>query len=214
MKLLNGWKEISHYLMRGVRTVQRWEIELGLPVHRPHGKSRSAVLAFGTELDEWLVRTPTAVSTVSDDGEADETPCSPIQVLVIEDSVNDLNTCVAVLQKLGVAQVDALCTVSGALLRLEQIVNGKLPKPDVIVLDLNFAVESGFEILRYWKARPALKDIQIIVWTVMPKVTQELSALFGIQKVVPKWAGARELEAALTDLTSNMPRDEVRLRAS
>ena len=56
-EVLNSWKEIACYLGRGVRTVQRWEIELGLPVHRPRGKSRSAVLAFKPDLDRWLHQT-------------------------------------------------------------------------------------------------------------------------------------------------------------
>jgi hypothetical protein len=52
--VLNSWKEVAAYLGRGVRTVQRWERELRLPVRRPRGKSRSAVIAFKTELDRWL----------------------------------------------------------------------------------------------------------------------------------------------------------------
>ena len=55
--ILNSWKEIAVYLGRGVRTVQRWEQELALPVRRPRGRSRSAVLAFKRELDKWLTRT-------------------------------------------------------------------------------------------------------------------------------------------------------------
>jgi hypothetical protein len=57
-KILNSWKEIAAYVGRGVRTVQRWEANLGLPVHRPKGKDRSAVLAFAEELDTWLRHTP------------------------------------------------------------------------------------------------------------------------------------------------------------
>lgn len=53
MALLNGWKEISKYLGRGVRTAQRWE-QLGLPVRRPRSKDRSAVVAFSEEIDAWL----------------------------------------------------------------------------------------------------------------------------------------------------------------
>lgn len=52
--VLNSWKEVASYLGRGVRTVQRWEQELALPVRRPRGKSRSAIIAFRSELDEWL----------------------------------------------------------------------------------------------------------------------------------------------------------------
>lgn len=57
-RVLNSWKEIAVYLGRGVRTVQRWEQDLNLPVHRPRGRERSAVLAFSHELDQWLARTP------------------------------------------------------------------------------------------------------------------------------------------------------------
>jgi DNA-binding transcriptional regulator YiaG len=52
--VLNSWKEIATYMGRGVRTVQRWERELGLPVRRPRGKSRSAVIALAADLDQWL----------------------------------------------------------------------------------------------------------------------------------------------------------------
>ncbi len=57
-EILNSWKEIATYLGRGVRTVQRWEHDLGLPVHRPRGKQRSAVVAIPDELDKWIQRTP------------------------------------------------------------------------------------------------------------------------------------------------------------
>ena len=50
---LDSWKEIATYLKRGTRTVQRWEREEGLPVHRlPHEKLGS-VYAYSAELDAW-----------------------------------------------------------------------------------------------------------------------------------------------------------------
>jgi hypothetical protein len=58
--VLNSWKEIANYVGRGVRTVQRWEADLGMPVRRPRAKSRSAVLAMADEIDTWLRSTPTA----------------------------------------------------------------------------------------------------------------------------------------------------------
>jgi len=57
--VLNSWKEIAHYVGRGVRTVQRWEIDLGMPVRRPRAKSRSAVFALSDEIDAWLRAAPT-----------------------------------------------------------------------------------------------------------------------------------------------------------
>lgn len=57
-EVLNSWKEIAAYLGRGVRTVQRWENDLSLPVRRPRGKDRSAVIALKPELDKWLHDVP------------------------------------------------------------------------------------------------------------------------------------------------------------
>jgi hypothetical protein len=63
-RILNSWKEIAAHLGRGVRTVQRWERDLGLPVHRPHKKNRSAVVAFPEELNTWLHKTPMRTAEV------------------------------------------------------------------------------------------------------------------------------------------------------
>ncbi len=53
-QVLSSWKEIGQYLGKGVRTVQRWEQNLGLPVRRPAGPTRHAVLAMPDELDAWM----------------------------------------------------------------------------------------------------------------------------------------------------------------
>jgi len=52
--ILNSWKEIAAYLDRGVRTVQRWERDLRLPVHRIGKGNRSPVYASIAELKFWL----------------------------------------------------------------------------------------------------------------------------------------------------------------
>jgi hypothetical protein len=52
--LLDSWKEIAAYLGRGVRTVQRWESDLHLPVRRPSDKPHNSIIAFKSELDRWL----------------------------------------------------------------------------------------------------------------------------------------------------------------
>ena len=57
-RILNTWKEIAAYLSRGVRTVQRWELNYGLPVHRP-GSDAPTVYAFSDEIDSWLERSQT-----------------------------------------------------------------------------------------------------------------------------------------------------------
>jgi hypothetical protein len=50
---LTSWKEIAQYFGREVRTVQRWESEEGLPVHRHMHHQRSSVYADSEELEKW-----------------------------------------------------------------------------------------------------------------------------------------------------------------
>ncbi|MEO5741674.1 MAG: serine/threonine-protein kinase, partial [Vicinamibacterales bacterium] len=50
---VDSWKEIAAYLGRGIRTVQRWEREEGLPVHRLAHADRASVFADPTELNKW-----------------------------------------------------------------------------------------------------------------------------------------------------------------
>src|SRR4026208_1593695 len=50
---LDSWKEIAAFLQRDVRTVQRWEKQAGLPVHR-HAESRlRTAYAYRSELEAW-----------------------------------------------------------------------------------------------------------------------------------------------------------------
>lgn len=57
-EFLNSWKEVAQYVGRSERTIQRWERELGFPVHRPAGRLRSAIIAVVAEVDEWVKRAP------------------------------------------------------------------------------------------------------------------------------------------------------------
>jgi predicted DNA-binding transcriptional regulator AlpA/DNA-binding TFAR19-related protein (PDSD5 family) len=57
-ELLSSWKEISAYTGYSERTVQRWERTLGLPVRRPAGKARSAVVSLTSEIDAWFRSAP------------------------------------------------------------------------------------------------------------------------------------------------------------
>lgn len=52
--VLTSWKEIAQYLGKGVRTVQRWEQDFGLPVRRPAGTNKKAILARTADLDAWV----------------------------------------------------------------------------------------------------------------------------------------------------------------
>jgi TolB-like protein/Flp pilus assembly protein TadD len=50
---LDSWKEIALYLHRDVTTVQRWEKQEGMPVHRHLHHKRGSIYALSSELDAW-----------------------------------------------------------------------------------------------------------------------------------------------------------------
>ena len=50
---LDSWKEIASYLRREVRTVQLWEKNEGLPVHRHFHKRLGSVFAYRSEINRW-----------------------------------------------------------------------------------------------------------------------------------------------------------------
>lgn len=119
------------------------------------------------------------------------------RALIIEDDTSDLQRAAEVLRKLGIEDIDAVSRVDTALLRLEQALEAGTPFPDLIVLDLGFNVESGFEILRFWKSNKSLNSrTRIVVWTRMSDLEQELAGCFGAE-VVPKSSGAADLESAV-----------------
>ena len=65
---LTSWKEIARHLGRSVRTVQRWEREASLPVHRYPTRGGEGVFAFREELDVWTRTTTPSPNGDSLDG--------------------------------------------------------------------------------------------------------------------------------------------------
>jgi len=51
---LNGWKDIAAHMGKSVRTMQRWERDYHLPVHRLGREGGEIIWAESTEIDEWL----------------------------------------------------------------------------------------------------------------------------------------------------------------
>ena len=62
--ILNSWKEISAYLGRGVRTIQRWERYNGLPIRRIGTGVRAPVYALSDEIDQWLRKHQAAIEKI------------------------------------------------------------------------------------------------------------------------------------------------------
>ena len=54
--VLSGWRQIARYLGKSVRTVQRWEHDLGLPLRKIDTQTKSDVVAFVSEIEVWVRR--------------------------------------------------------------------------------------------------------------------------------------------------------------
>ena len=60
---LNSWKEIAGYLSKGVRTVQRWEAQMGLPVRRLGREGGEIVYGLRSEIDAWILKGGKAIAS-------------------------------------------------------------------------------------------------------------------------------------------------------
>lgn len=120
------------------------------------------------------------------------------RALIIDDEASDRQWARSVIGKMGYQEIDAVSRVDVALMRLEEALEGKAPIPELILLDLGFTDESGFEILRFWKSNPTLRaKTRVVVWTLMTNPPEaELASYFGVE-VVPKWSGPADLEMAI-----------------
>lgn len=77
-RMLSSWKEIAHFFGKGVRTVQRWEKTLDLPIRRPPGAPSNVVLARTSDLEEWMHRS----SGRRDLGELESLPGTALRTAV------------------------------------------------------------------------------------------------------------------------------------
>ncbi len=71
---LDSWKEIAAYLKKEVRTVQRWEKSLGLPVRRLTQGKQGTVFAYKADLDAWWLESQSRIdveeSKTEEDGDS------------------------------------------------------------------------------------------------------------------------------------------------
>jgi hypothetical protein len=112
-EFFSGWKEIANYLGKGVRTVQRYEWQLGLPVRRPAGKPRGSVVATKAELDAWVSASP-----MRDTYQLTRPPLDP----QLADSANAIRTGIAEMRRLRSQMTDLRADLRKSLALLHRSV--------------------------------------------------------------------------------------------
>lgn len=136
--VLNSWKEIALYLHRGVRTVQRWHLQLQLPVHTLKGTDRSPVFAYKSELDFWLKQRAARESTV---------PASGLQSASQKHTDSSAATRAHLLTNkmldLTYSQRMRLDRLTKQLKRLQSLINGHAPTSKEPVRGADVSLRSG-----------------------------------------------------------------------
>lgn len=122
-------------------------------------------------------------------------------LLLVDDRPNDLRIAADAARELGITEVNAQTSIMRARMYLEKGLDGEVPLPDAIVLDLDLGHESGFELLRFWHSNPKLATIPLMIWSVLDR-EREICNLFKVKLFVSKWEGPKAFREALAQLTS------------
>jgi CheY-like chemotaxis protein len=90
----------------------------------------------------------------------------PARILLVEDSVADLKLVEMALAESGGDTVLLHADDGAAALDvLDEVVAGRHPRPDVVLLDLNMPKASGVDVLRRVKGDPQLRTIPVVVFS-------------------------------------------------
>lgn len=122
-------------------------------------------------------------------------------LLLVDDRPNDLRIAADAARELGITEINAQTSIMRARMYLEKALEGEVPLPDAIVLDLDLGHESGFELLRFWHSTPKLAAVPVMIWSVLDR-EREICNLFKIKSFVSKWEGPKAFREALAQLTT------------
>ena len=186
-RILHGWKEIAGYIGLGVRTVQRYELSLMLPIRRPGEPGRSAVMAFSDEVDAWLGLMPTRADSLSPDREVGSDSKHSHPIVLVEDCEEDVEFARFCLSEAGFREVVVFHYPLPAIEYLQRSRDGRQPLPQGILLDLLLHQDNGFEVLRFCHSQPSLHNVPVAVWThLLGPTEKEIAHWLGAKKFLTK----------------------------
>ncbi len=192
--LLASWEAIARYLGKSIRTVQRWEATLALPVHR----HEDSVFAYAEELDSWVItrlnpRNPDAANAPAHQKmdklrRLSEQTVQHTQLLRerLESVVQAMNTAQTRIRAIGnfsegrtILAVDDNEVHNYVLSRIlqrsgyrvlraftgSQALNYAAENPCLILLDIHLPDLDGFEVCRRLKGNPDTVHIPVVFIT-------------------------------------------------
>lgn len=194
--VLNSWKEIAAYMGRSVRTVQRLEVDLGLPVRRLHGHARSSVTAIASEIDEWLKSfVPKRNDGFGDaSGRKMQLFDATTRVLLVEDTETTLYLMERQLRHLGYK----VMTAQTGRIALELASSFA----DIVLLDLNLPEIHGLEVLRRLRTSLNTSHIPVICTsaTYAPEGAAPVALQLGAKRFLAHPISPDALHGAIQDV--------------
>lgn len=129
----------------------------------------------------------------------------PVRLLVIEDSRADVELLALALRDVGwTAWVDAVGSAAEARARLDDVVAGLEPPPDLVVLDLALPDGSGDALLREIRSQRALDGVPVVILTGSATRRVELQRM-GADGYIVKPLRYDELLDAVRELRAYLP---------
>lgn len=126
--------------------------------------------------------------------------------LFVEDSGMDLAMAATCLSRLGVRNSRVVDTAGKAVEFLRQVESGEHAAPEAVILDLLLRGSSGQDVMRYMHGRETLKQIPVLVWTVVEDtLTHTICLSMGAREVLVKSRRAQELREAVMRLRGLPP---------
>jgi CheY-like chemotaxis protein len=126
-----------------------------------------------------------------------------IRLLIVENEPQDAKRAAETAKLAGFAEVEARTTPQSARAYLEDLLALGRTRPDGIVLDLDFGVESGYELLRFWHSTPKLREVPVVVWSVMGDEQRKMCDLFRVKQFVGKWEANEVLQQVLQSIVQS-----------
>jgi len=124
-------------------------------------------------------------------------------LLVIEDEPKDMRNAADSARLVGFSEVEGRNSPQAARIYLEDRLASGTQLPDGILLDLDFGYDSGYELLRFWHSTPKLREIPLIVWSILGEEQRQMCELFKVKKFVGKWESSDVLRDALKSIVQS-----------
>ena len=124
-------------------------------------------------------------------------------LLVIEDEPKDMRNAADSARLVGFSEVEGRNSPQAARIFLEDRLASGTQLPDGILLDLDFGYDSGYELLRFWHSTPKLREVPLIVWSILGEEQRQMCELFKVKKFVGKWESSDVLRDALKSIVQS-----------